>query len=103
MPMEKWAILDSNSLCVGGSPRTGGTPLTTHIKQVIAFERKRRDASTAIPEICKLFIRVFEYKLGHSSSYNDRRSVKRLNRVRCCSIKARKGSPKSGANESHHS
>jgi hypothetical protein len=42
-------------------------------------------------------------ELGFQGSYNDRHSVKRLNRVRCYSIKARKGSPKLGANESHHS
>ena len=44
-----------------------------------------------------------DIELGHSSNYIDRRSVKRLNRVWCCSIKARKSSPKLGANESHHS
>jgi len=46
---------------------------------------------------------ILNTEYGIQGSYNDRRNVKRLNRVRCCPIEARKGSPKLGANESHHS
>jgi uncharacterized protein (DUF433 family) len=71
MPMKKWPLLDSHPAILGGSPRIGGTRLTTEgiyefcagsdsdahvkmclegrpdltpkqIKQAIAFERRRR-------------------------------------------------------------
>lgn len=77
MPMKKWPLLDSNPAILGGSPRIGGTRLTTEhvyrtcagsdsdahvkdwlkdrpdltakqIKQAIAFERKRRGISVTV-------------------------------------------------------
>ena len=40
---------------------------------------------------------------GNQGAYDNRHNVKRLSGARCCSIRARKGSPKLGADESHHS